>query len=250
MSRPRIIPVLLLRDRGLVKSIKFSKYRYIGDPINAVKIFNEKEADELIILDIQATKKNKLVSLDLVEKVGEEANMPFGVGGGIKSNDDIRKILERGAEKVILNTAAHENPTLIKSAADTFGSSTITVCIDVKTNIFGNQYCALRNGTKKTKHNPIEFALKVEEYGAGEIIIQSIEHDGTYRGYNLELIKNVSKSVNVPVVALGGAGSYEDFISAVKFGHASAVAAGSIFVYHGPRRAVLISYPTGIRLKN
>lgn len=243
MNRPRIIPVLLLKDRGLVKSIKFTKHRYVGDPINAVKIFNDKEADELVFLDIQASKNNKLISLDFVEKVGEEANMPFAVGGGIKSVDDIRKILERGAEKVIINTSTIKNPALIKSAADTFGSSTIVVCIDFKKNVFGKHLCVFKNGTRKSKYNPIYFAKKIEDLGAGEIIVQSVDLDGTYQGYNTQVINDISKNVKIPVVALGGANNYGGMISIVKDDFASAAAAGSIFVYHGPRKAVLINYP-------
>lgn len=247
MFRPRIIPVLLLRKQGLAKSIKFKNHRYIGDPINAVKIFNDMKADELVFLDINASKENRLISLDFVHKVGEEANMPFAVGGGIRTIDDIRKILERGAEKVIINTAAFENPDFIRSAANTFGSSTIVVCIDVKANIFGKHCCVYKNSQKKLNQNPTAFAKKVEKLGAGEIIIQSVDRDGTYLGYDLDLIKNVAISVNIPVVALGGASRRQDLTLPVEEAYASAVAAGSIFVYHGPRKAVLINYSTRIK---
>jgi len=205
------------------------------------------EADELAFLDIEATKNNRLISLEFVEKVGEEANMPFAVGGGIRTIDDIRKILERGAEKVILNSAACVNPAFIKAAANTFGSSTIVVCIDVKANIFGKYFCVYKNSLKKLNQNPTAFAKKVENLGAGEIIIQSVDRDGTYRGYDLDLIRQVSTAVTIPVVALGGARSSEDFLLPVDQAYASAVAAGSIFVYHGPRKAVLINYPTRIK---
>lgn len=243
MFRPRVIPVLLLKNLGLVKSVKFKNHRYIGDPINAVKIFNDKKTDELIFLDINASAENRLISLDFVHKVGDEANMPFGVGGGIRSIGDIRKVLENGAEKVILNTIACENPDFIKEAADTFGSSTIVVCVDVKKNIFGKVNLFYRNAKIKSNEDLIEFVQKMAEYGAGEIIIQSVDRDGTYEGYDLELTKKVSESVSIPVVALGGARDYNDFNTAVSKGLASAVAAGSLFVYHGPRRAVLISFP-------
>lgn len=250
MFRPRVIPVLLLHNLGLVKSVKFKNYRYIGDPINAVKIFNDKKADELVFLDINASKENRLISLDFVHKVGDEANMPFAVGGGIKSTDDIRQILSLGAEKVVINTAAFEKPDFIKEAADAFGSSTIVVCLDVQKNIFGKYQLVYKNAGEKTKEDSVEFAQKVEEYGAGEIIVQSVDRDGTYEGYDIELIKKISHAVTIPVVALGGARDFNDFQFAVNKANASAVAAGSLFVYHGPRRAVLISFPTKGELEN
>lgn len=243
MFRPRVIPVLLLKNLGLVKSIKFKNHRYIGDPINAVKIFNDKRADELVFLDINATKENRSISLDFVNKVGDEANMPFAVGGGIRSIQDIRKILENGAEKVVLNTITYEKPEFIKEAADVFGSSTIVVSIDVKKNIFGKYQLVFKNATSKGKEDLVEFAQRMEEYGTGEIIIQSVERDGTFQGYDIDLIRKISESVTIPVVALGGAKDYSDFSNAVKNGFASAVAAGSLFVYHSSRRAVLISFP-------
>jgi imidazole glycerol-phosphate synthase subunit HisF len=250
MYRPRVIPVLLLKNLGLVKSIKFKNHRYIGDPINAVKIFNDKKADELVFLDINASKENRLISLEFVHKVGDEANMPFAVGGGIKTIQDIRSILENGAEKVVINTAAYENPEFIKEAVESFGSSTIVVCIDVKKNFYAKYQLVYKHGEKKVKEDPVEFAKKMEEFGAGEIIIQSVDRDGTYEGYDIDLIKLISKAVTIPVVALGGAANYTDFNFAVKDGFASAVAAGSIFVYHGPRKAVLISFPSNHEIKN
>lgn len=243
MFKPRIIPVLLLQNNGLVKSVKFGKHRYIGDPINAVKIFNDKMADELVFLDIQASKANRLISLDFVENVGEEANMPFAVGGGIKTIQDIRKILECGAEKVVVNSAAFENPDFIKNASDIFGASTIVVCIDVKLNIFGKKRRVYKNGRKRSEFTPVEFAQTMEEFGAGELIIQSVDRDGTYNGYDIDLVKDISTAVTIPVVALGGARNYSDMRHVVEVGYASAAAAGSTFVYHGPRNAVLINYP-------
>lgn len=244
MFCPRVIPVLLLRNLGLVKSVKFRNYRYIGDPINAVRIFNDEKADELVFLDINASKENRLISLEFVHKVGEEANMPFAVGGGIRTIQHIREVLQNGAEKVILNTSAFENPRFIEEAAKAFGSSTIVVCLDVKRNMFGRYQLVYRNGRKKAKEEPIVYARMVENYGAGEIIIQSVDRDGTYLGYDFEIIRRISESVSVPVVALGGARDYQDFQRAVKEAHASAVAAGSLFVYHGSRHAVLVNYPT------
>ncbi len=244
MFRPRIIPVLLLRQLGLVKSVRFKDYRYIGDPINAVKIFNDLRADELVFLDITASKDDRLISLDFVKNVGDEANMPFSVGGGIRTINDIKKILNSGAEKVVINTSACENPGFIKEAADVFGSSTIVVCIDVKKNFFDGYLVHTKEGQKNTGKNPVKYAKLVEEMGAGEIIIQSIDKDGTMEGYDIDLIRMVSENVTIPVVALGGAGSFSHFKDAVDKGLASAIAAGSMFVYQGPRRAVLINFPT------
>jgi cyclase len=249
MYRPRVIPLLLLRNLGLVKSVKFKSHRYIGDPINAVKIFNDKKADELAFLDINATKENRCIPIEFVHKVGDEANMPFAVGGGIKTVENIREVLTYGAEKVIINTAAYENPDFIKRAADSFGSSTITVCIDIKKSLFGKEKIISAGSGKEISEDPISFAQKMEEYGAGEIIIQSIDNDGTYEGYDLELTKKISVSLTIPVIALGGAGKYSHFKEAVDIGMASAVAAGSIFVFHGPRKAVLISYPSKQEIK-
>jgi len=250
MYRARVIPVLLLKNLGLVKTVKFNKHRYIGDPINAVKIFNDKKADELIFLDINASRENRLISLDFVHKVGDEANMPFAVGGGIKTIQDIRSILENGAEKVVINTTAFKNSEFIKQAVDAFGSSTIVVCLDVKKNFYGKYQLVYKHGEKKAKEDPVEFAKKMEEYGAGEIVIQSVDKDGTYEGYDFELIKSISKNISIPIVALGGAKDYSDFSKAVNYSFASAVAAGSLFVYHGPRKAVLINYPSSEELIN
>lgn len=243
MFRPRVIPVLLLKNLGLVKSVKFKKFRYIGDPINAVKLFNDLGADELAFLDIMANHEKRSISLDFVRRVGDEANMPFSVGGGITSLKEIQQIIKAGAEKVILNTHASEEPDFIKMASDEFGSSTITVCIDVNRNLFGKELTYIYSGKKVTKYNPVDFALLMEQKGAGEIIINSITNDGTMQGYDIPLIKKISEAVSIPVVALGGAGTINDFYLAFKEGYASAVASGSMFVYHGPRRAVLINYP-------
>lgn len=243
MFRPRIIPVLLLKDQALVKSIRFRKHKYIGDPINAVGIFNDLRADELVFLDIEATKNNRLISVDFVRTVGEEAHMPFAVGGGIRSIDDIRSLLKAGAEKVVINTYAGENPEFIKEASETFGSSAIVVCIDVKNRLFQGQKTWMSCGSRSTGLSPVGYARLMEENGAGELIVQSIERDGTMSGYDIDLIRSVTKSVNVPVVALGGAGKKADLIEAYSQGHANGVAAGSLFVYQSEKRGVLINYP-------
>jgi cyclase len=244
MFRPRVIPVLLLKNLGLVKSVKFRNCRYIGDPINAVKLFNDLGADELAFLDILASIEKRTISLDFVKRVGDEANMPFSVGGGIRSISEIQEILRAGAEKVILNTIASEKPSFVKEAAGEFGSSTIVISIDVNKSLFGKELVYSYSGRKATKYDPVTFARLMEDNGAGEIIINSIERDGMMNGYDIPLVRRISEVVRIPVVALGGAGSYDDLHKGVTNAYASAVAAGSLFVYHGARRAVLINYPT------
>jgi cyclase len=243
MFRPRIIPVLLLNGSTLVKSIKFKDYNYIGDPINAVKIYNDLKADELVFLDINASKENRTIPSSFVSELSEETNMPFSVGGGIKTLNDIQRIISAGAEKVIINSAAVENPQFIKEATGHFGKSTISICIDVKKKLFKGEKVWSQAGTKASKYSPIEFAKLMEKYGAGELILQSVNHDGMMKGYHFELIESISKAVSIPVVALGGAGNRMHFKKAFKEGYASALGAGSMFVYQGAKRGVLINYP-------
>lgn len=249
MFRPRVIPVLLLKNNILVKSISFKDFKYIGDPINAVRLFNDLKADELVFLDITATAEKRTISMDLVKDIGEEANMPFSVGGGIRTIENIKNVINAGAEKVIINSYAIENPDFIKEASDNFGSSTIVVCIDVKKKLFGKKQVWGKNGSKPSGVDPVVFAQQMEKKGAGEIIIQSIEKDGTMTGYDLDLIKSISEAVSIPVVALGGAGSISDLKEAYSQAYANGVAAGSIFVYHGTNRGVLINYPEKSDLK-
>jgi len=244
MLRPRVIPCLLLRNKGLVKSVKFKDFRYIGDPINAVRIFNAKEADELVFLDINASTENRQLPLDLIEKIGDEAYMPFTVGGGIRSIEDIRTLLSVGAEKVAINSCAVENPQFIRQAADIFGSSTIVVSIDAKKKMFGGYEVYTRGGKKSTGLDPVKLAIQMAEMGAGEIMINSIDRDGTMAGYDIDLIEKVANSVTIPIIACGGMGKLADIAAATREGKASAAAAGSYFVYHGKRRAVLINFPS------
>jgi imidazole glycerol-phosphate synthase subunit HisF len=241
--RPRIIPVLLLQNKGLVKTVRFKNPRYIGDPINAVRILNDLKADELLFLDILATKENRTISVGFVKDVGEEANMPFSVGGGIRTLEDIRKIIEAGAEKVILNTIAGENPDFVTEASDSFGSSTITVCIDVKKDFWGHEKVWINAGIKSINPDPVTYAKQMEDNGAGEIIIQSIDRDGTMTGYDISIIKKIADAVSIPVVSLGGAGKWEDLIKLNSFVSLNGLAAGSLFVYHGDRHAILVNYP-------
>ncbi|MBA4320946.1 MAG: imidazole glycerol phosphate synthase subunit HisF [Flavobacterium sp.] len=251
MFIPRIIPVLLLKGKGLVKTVKFNKKTasYIGDPINAVKIFNDMEADELVFLDILASLENRSVSVETVKDIGDEAFMPFAVGGGIKTIDQIKELINAGAEKVILNTVSIENPELITQASGLFGNQSIIISIDVKKNSSGKYKVYSHCGSKETKLNPVEYARQVALLGAGEIMINSIDRDGTMEGYDLELVQKIADAVSVPLIACGGAGKLTDFYNAAKTGNASAVAAGSMFVFHGQKRAVLINYPSKEEMK-
>jgi imidazole glycerol-phosphate synthase subunit HisF len=243
MFRPRVIPVLLLRDQALVKSQHFTDFRYVGDPLNAVKILNGLKADELVFLDTQATAQNRCISLTLVKDIGEEANMPFAVGGGIRTLLQIRDVIGAGAEKVVLGTSAIERPELVREAADSFGAATVVVCLDVKKSFLGKAKVYSRNGSRVSAFEPRALAQEMERLGAGELIIQSIDRDGTGQGYDLALVKEVSSSVSIPVTALGGAGHLGHLREAFVEGKASGLAAGSLFVFHGTRKGVLVNYP-------
>lgn len=244
MLSVRIIPCLLLKDKALVKTVRFRSPRYLGDPLNAVKIFNEKEADELIFLDISATIKNRRPDFTMVSNIASECFMPLSYGGGIRNIQDMKELFKLGVEKIIINTCAFENPDLIKESVDLFGSQSIIVSIDVKKNIFGKYEVFVRSGIKNTKIHPVDFAVRMEKNGAGEIFLNSIDRDGTMSGYDIDLIKHVSMAVRIPVIASGGAGKISDFYDAVKIGKASAVAAGSFFVFKNKTRAFLINMPT------
>ncbi len=247
-SIPRIIPVLLLRNGGLVKTVQFKDSKYVGDPLNAVKIFNEKEVDELVFLDITATIEKKKPPLKFLAEVASECFMPLCYGGGIKSIEEIKEITAVGVEKVAINSHAVSNPEFIREAADIFGSSTIVVSIDVKKNFFGKYELYIHGGKKNTKLDPLRFAMQMNKMGAGEILLNSIERDGTMKGFDLEFIKKITKEVDIPVIACGGAGVLSDLADAVRSGGASAVAAGSMFVFHGKHKAVLINYPSQTEL--
>lgn len=230
-------------NNALVKSKVFTDYKYIGDPINAVKIFNDSHADELIFLDINATKENRLISSELVRKIGEEAHMPFTVGGGIKDIIDIRNLIHAGAERVMINTSAGLRPDFIREAADTFGSSTIVVCMDVKKDFWKNEKVWFNNGRKSLNYCAVEYARLIESKGAGEIIVQSIKRDGMMNGYDIDLIKQVAEAVKIPVVALGGAGTMKHMEEAFIKSHVNGLAAASMFIYQGKKQGVLINYP-------
>jgi cyclase len=246
MFRPRLIPVLLLKGGGLYKSVKFKKHNYIGDPINTVKIFNDLNTDELVFMDINASKEERLISLDFVKSVGEEANMPFSVAGGIQTIKDIKNILNAGAEKVVLNTIAQKNPDFVKEASSYFGSSTITVALDFKKNLWGRQSIYYCNGATKGKYDPMTFCELMEKNGAGELIIQSIDGDGTMNGYHPEFYKEISSKVSIPITALGGASNVDEMYNLYNDTGVTGLAAGSIFIYQGPQKGVLINYPQNL----
>lgn len=243
MARTRVIPCLLLKGEGLVKTERFRRPRYVGDPLNTIRIFNEKEVDELMLLDIGASAEGREPRFDLIRRVADECFMPLCYGGGIRRVEEIGKILSMGVEKVALNTHASEIPGLIRRAADLFGSQSIVASIDAKRGLFGRYDVLVRGGTVKLGRDPVSVAEGLVGEGAGEVLINSIDRDGTMSGYDLELVGAVARAVTVPVVACGGAGSTADFRAAVNVG-ASAVAAGSMFVFHGKHRAVLISFPS------
>jgi cyclase len=243
MKINRIIPCLLLRNKGLIKTVKFRESIYIGDPINSIRIFNEKEADELIFLDVDGTRNGKEPDYDLIRKISTECFMPFGYGGGIKSLDQIERIITCGAEKIIINSGFFLYKNLVSDATKRFGSSTIVVSMDVKKDFFRGHQVYIKGGTVSTGLNPVEYAINAMNSGAGEIFLNSIDRDGTMEGYDIELIRKVANAVNIPVIACGGAGKIEDFRSAIVDGGASAASAGSLFVLHGKRKAVLITYP-------
>ena len=243
MIRNRVIPILLLKNKGLYKTFKFKDTKYVGDPVNAIKIFNDIMVDELVFLDITASKEKRSPNMVVIRDIASEWFMPLCYGGSVNSVEMIREILNVRVEKVCLNTNAVKNPMLIKDAANFFGSSTIVVSVDVKKNLFGKYSVYINGGEEKTNLNPVDWALKIEELGAGEIILNSIDRDGTMLGYDIPLLHSVTSKVNIPVVAAGGASSMNDFSMALKEANVAAVAAGAFFVFHGKHRAVLISYP-------
>ncbi len=242
-TRPRIIPTLLIDDRDLIKTIQFGKRTYLGDPVNAVKIFNRKGIDELSILDIGATRNNREPDFELLKDIASEAFMPLSYGGGIKTVEQVHDLLAIGYEKVVINTGLIKNPVLIKKSAEIFGSQSIVASIDAKKNGEGYK-CCIVDGTETVDKTPVELAKDAERLGAGEIIINSIDQDGMMSGYDIELVKSVVDAVKVPVIAIGGAGEIKDLKNVLENGHAHAAAGGSMFVYYGRLKAVLITAPS------
>ncbi len=244
MLRSRVIPCLLVKNRGLVKTIKFAQPKYVGDPLNAVKIFNEKEADELIVLDIDATRQNREPDYQMIQNLAVECRMPLCYGGGVTSVGQFQKIISLGVEKVAISAAAVKDPSLISHAAKVVGSQSVVVVVDVKKKRFSSKYEAYtNNGRLATKFDIVELAKKFESLGAGEIVINSIDQDGSMQGYDLKLVEQARNAVSIPLTVLGGAGSYDHINELIcRFGVIGA-AAGSLFVFKGKYRAVLINYP-------
>jgi len=240
---PRVIPCLLIDKRRLVKTVRFGKAKYVGDPVNAVRIFNDKEVDEIAILDIAAARSRAQPDFEYVHQLASECFMPMAYGGGVSTTEDAQRLFAIGVEKVCINTAAMRDPELLATVADRFGAQSIVASIDVKRNLFGGYSIYCRGGTSKVQSTVSGMVAWVETMGAGEILINSIDRDGMMSGYDLDLLRAVTARATVPVIACGGAGNLSDLGKAVTLGGASAVAAGSLFVFSGPHKAVLITCP-------
>jgi cyclase len=246
MLRPRIIPSLLLHDKGLVKTVNFKFPKYVGDPINAVRIFNEKQVDELAFFDIDATALNQEPDYLLIEKLALQSRMPLCYGGGVKTIKQAQKIFGLGIEKIALSSAVIQNPHLVTQIADRVGSQSVIVVLDVKKKLLGGYEIYTHNGKKASGINPFIFAKEMERLGAGEIILNSIDQDGVMKGYDLNLIDKIAETVSIPLTVLGGAGSLSDMEKVIDKHGVIGVAAGSLFVFKGPYKAVLINYPNQI----
>ncbi len=244
MLRPRIIPCLLVKDKGLVKTVNFKNPKYVGDPINAVRIFNEKEVDELTVLDIDATLEKRGPDYNMIEHLASECRMPLCYGGGIRTAEQAQRIIGLGVEKVAISSAAIENPELITIIAEIIGNQSVIVVLDVKKRLLGDVYEVwTHNGRRATGKCPSELALQMEILGAGEIVISSIDNDGLMKGYDLALVDKIREAISVPLTVLGGAGSLRDIGQLINKYGAIGAAAGSLFVFKGVYRAVLINYP-------
>ena len=243
MLRPRIIPSLLIQDNGLVKTVNFKNPKYVGDPINAVRIFNEKEVDELAIFDIDATAKGLEPNYSLIERIANQSRMPLCYGGGVKTVEQAQKIFGLGIEKIALSSAVLHNPELITQIANRVGAQSVIVVLDVKKTLFGGYEVYTHNGKKSTGINPFDFAEKAQRLGAGEIIINSIDQDGVMKGFDMNLIDKVRDKISLPLTVLGGAGELQHIQQVIHKHGEIGVAAGSLFVFKGVYKAVLINYP-------
>lgn len=244
MLATRLMPCLLMSNGALVKTVRFKSPVYVGDPVNAVRIFNQKEVDELVLLDIEATTHQRGIDYETLEKVVSECFMPICYGGGVNTLEDMRRLFNLGVEKISLGAAAFENPALIHQASAEFGNQAIVVTLDVKKGLLGGYSVRIHQGKKDTRVNPVEAAQDMERFGAGEILLNSIDRDGTWSGFDLKLVREVTGAVGLPVIACGGAGSLEDVRLVVSEGEASAVAIGSMAVFQGKDLGVLIKFPT------
>jgi cyclase len=243
MLQKRVIPALLLRDDALVKTVRFDKPGYIGDPVNTVRIFNELEVDELVFLDITATNENRAPNLRILREIADECFMPLGYGGGLNNFDTVQSIFEIGFEKVILNSVMHSRPEFVTEIADHYGNQAVVASIDVKKNFWGNYEVWSHSGKRNTKKDPVSWAQELEELGAGEILLTSIDREGTWSGFDLQLTQKIADAVNVPVIASGGAGSLIHIKEVVSEGRASSVALGSMVVYQQKGMGVLVNFP-------
>ena len=250
MLRPRIIPCLLVHEKGLVKSVQFTNYKYVGDPINAVRIFNEKESDELMLIDIDASVKKLEPDYKLIQKIASECRMPLCYGGGIKNVEQAQKIFSLGVEKIALSSVLINNPSLVTQVASKVGSQSVVIVADVKKKLFGGYEIFTHNGKIATGINPSDFVKQMEALGAGEIVINSIDHDGKMNGYDFKLIDKIRRSTSLPLTVLGGAGSLNDIGDLIKNYGVIGAAAGSLFVFKGVYNAVLINYPTNTEKDN
>lgn len=250
MQRKRVIPVLLIQDGNLVKGEKFKKHKYIGDPINAVRIFNEKEVDELAVVDITAGISGRSPDYAMIEDIASEAFMPVAYGGGIRCLEQVEKLFRLGVEKVIINSSFFDNPDFIKECSEVVGSQSIVVAVDVKKNLFGRYEIYTQCGSHKVNLDLIEYVKKIQEFKAGEILLTSIDREGTEKGLDLELVNKVTNIVDIPVIAQGGVGNFEHIKQGVQMASASAVAVGSFFIFYGKHKAVLLTYPSNNELEN
>lgn len=244
MLRPRIIPSLLLHDKGLVKTVNFKSPKYVGDPINAVRIFNEKQVDELAFFDIDATVLGKEPDYVLIEKLANQSRMPLCYGGGVQTVEQAQKIFSLGIEKIALSSAVIKNPQLVTQIADRVGSQSVIVVLDIKKKLLGGYEVYTHNGKRSTGINPVKFAKELEQLGAGEIILNSIDQDGVMKGFDMILIDKIAENISIPLTVLGGAGSLNDIEKVIDKHGVIGVAVGSLFVFKGPYKAVLINYPT------
>ncbi|MFO1300096.1 MAG: AglZ/HisF2 family acetamidino modification protein [Burkholderiaceae bacterium] len=242
MYRARVIPCLLVRGNGLVKTRRFKDAVYVGDPVNAIRIFSEKEVDEIAVLDIDASREGREPNYELISEMAGEAFMPMAYGGGVRTLDQVRRLIRSGVEKVVVNTAATESTDLLTEAAAVFGSQAVVGAVDVKRTFLGGYKVVARSATVDVKESLEDHVRRLADAGAGEILLTSVDRDGMMNGYDLDLVKRVAQCVSVPLVACGGAGTIEHLSQAIREG-ASAVCAGSMFVFHGKHRAVLINYP-------
>ena len=244
MLIPRIIPCLLVKNKGLVKTVKFSNSKYVGDPLNAVKIFNEKGVDELIVLDIDATIEQKEPDYKMIANLAMESRMPLCYGGGVKNKEQALRIFELGVEKIAISSVVVDNPKIVSEIAGIVGNQSIVVVLDVKKKKFSKKYeLYTHNGKQRSRLNPIKLAKQVELLGCGEIVINSIDQDGMMAGYDNEIINAIRDVVSIPITVLGGAGSLEDIGQIINQHGIIGVAAGSLFVFKGKYKAVLINYP-------